>query len=498
MAKSSLEIVLVDEGGSPGGSPSPLPNVATPAAQPSTAAPSMRVANPPERLPLPSHDEKITPAKPQVREPSRPDVDTSAKLIKAVDVLAGSIGAGGLLGQVKSTINTFSAVKGALDALAAPRAAPKVLDVLPSASSTAPDVSPLEGAADEAGRSVSDLATSVDTAAKKIDAAADGLTAPATAPDKPTDLPSSRQPGETFAKDKPKEDWPILAKDTSAPEVKIDAPQIDIPQLDAPSVNVHVDKPDLSDVAKAGEAGESLAGKATSTALEKAATTTVASASTSAGGSTAGGAALAAAANPATIALAGLAAAGIGAAVATKKLSDAFHEEAQKLEAYSPDVAAASAENEIRHELAMLRRAEQIGPQLAQAERLRGRFEESMSDAWTKILEVLLKIYEFFEPAIARIPPFIDLIAALPDALWAKIDEVIAALTFYDDEDDKIAARQTAEATMRLGKAFEEFVRGREDEKELAVDPFFEQFLASGPKAPQPAAPVPMPAIGGI
>ena len=462
MAKSSLEIVLVDEGGSPS---APLPsNVATPAAQPSTAAPSMRVAHLPERQPLPSHDEKITPAKPQVREPSRPDVDTSAKLIKAVDVLAGSIGAGGLLGQVKSTINTFSAVKGALDALAAPRAAPKVLDVLPSAPSTAPDVSPLEGAADEAGRSVSDLATSVDTAAKKIDAAADGLTAPATAPDKPTDLPSSRQPGETFAKEQPKEDWPILAKDTSAPEVKIDAPQIDIPQLDAPSVNVHVDKPDLSDVAKAGEAGESLAGKATSTALEKAATTTVASASTSAGGSTAGGAALAAAANPATIALAGLAAAGIGAAVATKKLSDAFHEEAQKLEAYSPDVAAASAENEIRHELAMLRRAEQIGPQLAQAERLRGRFEESMSDAWTKILEVLLKIYEFLEPAIVRIPPFIDLIAALPDALWAKIDEVIAALTFYDDEDDKIAARQTAEATMRLGKAFEEFVRGREDE----------------------------------
>ena len=65
-------------------------------------------------------------------------------------------------------------------------------------------------------------------------------------------------------------------------------------------------------------------------------------------------------------------------------------------------------------------------------------------------------------------------------------------------EDDLAAARRASEATVRLGKAFEEFLKGQEDEEEPAIDPFFEQFMNSGPKAPQPVAPIPMPAIGGI
>ena len=482
MAKSSLEIVLVDEGSGAAEGAAPVVSGSTlPAAtQPETSAPSAPVSSPDTAPPpvgdtaAPAAQPDSTPdgAAPQIAadRPEKPapepedSRDVSGKLLRAVDLLTSAVGLGGLTSQIKSAVDMFATVKGALDAFFMPRLAPES-DASSAESPTGKpsDATPLPPPAPE-------------TAAPEVKVEV----APAEIPETQVHVAPPQVSAPEVKVDAPR---------VEAPEVRVDAPQVEIPKQEAPQLpDINLPEPNDSQVDPLPASMPS-AGKPVPAPVAAPATS-----SAGAGVSSA----VAAAVNPVTVALAGVTVAAVGTGVALKKMSDVFHAEAQKLEGYSTEVAAASAENEVRQELAMLRRAEQIGPQLAQAEKLRGRFEEAMSDAWTKILEVLLQIFEAFSPILSRIPAAIDVFTSYLDLLNARFDQLIAVLTPMTKEDDLAAARRASEATVRLGKAFEEFLKGQEDEEEPAIDPFFEQFMNSGPKAPQPVAPIPMPAIGGI
>ncbi len=103
-----------------------------------------------------------------------------------------------------------------------------------------------------------------------------------------------------------------------------------------------------------------------------------------------------------------------GAVVAVKSLVSAFTSAVEQVKPYSAPVAAASAESEIREQFAILRRSESLGPQLANFERFRGKFEERMMEAWTKILEILLNIFDEIEPATKAT---LAMAAALPEII---------------------------------------------------------------------------------
>jgi hypothetical protein len=123
-------------------------------------------------------------------------------------------------------------------------------------------------------------------------------------------------------------------------------------------------------------------------------------ASGAAGGAIASAAGLAASAlsNPVGIAIASVVA-GFGvAAVAARTFARSVERETNRLAGFSGDLALAQAQTEIGRELGDLRRARRIGPDLAQAERTRARFEGLTSDIWTEILAQVLRIVNILEP----------------------------------------------------------------------------------------------------
>ncbi|MEX2176191.1 MAG: hypothetical protein WD872_17650 [Pirellulaceae bacterium] len=111
-------------------------------------------------------------------------------------------------------------------------------------------------------------------------------------------------------------------------------------------------------------------------------------------------AALSAAAGPAAIAIAATTIAVVGMGVAVKKLSDFLKGEADRLSAYSGPLSAATARSDIRSELSDIRRAERIGPQLARFENQRARGEEALHNVMTAVLVEVLKIADQAGPAI--------------------------------------------------------------------------------------------------
>lgn len=118
-------------------------------------------------------------------------------------------------------------------------------------------------------------------------------------------------------------------------------------------------------------------------------------------GPTAGGIeALAAAAGPAAVAVATLTAAAVAGGAAMKRIAEGLDAEAHRLSKFSPALAGATATNDIRLLFADMRRANQIGPQLARFENRFGRGQEALMDLQTQMLKVLLEIEEELAPLI--------------------------------------------------------------------------------------------------
>lgn len=181
------------------------------------------------------------------------------------------------------------------------------------------------------------------------------------------------------------------------------------------------------------------------------------------------------AAGPAAIAIGGFAVAVGAGTMAVKGLFDTLSNEVKRLEGVSADVSVAASMTDVRRELADLRRADKIGPDLARFENTRSKFEDKMADAWTEVLKVLLRIFETIEPAVKLGTDFVGLFAAGLDQVISAIDTVRAAVTWDGGEDDRKAAVALKNASERLTAALESF--GRDKEEDDPEDPFMKLLL---------------------
>lgn len=216
-----------------------------------------------------------------------------------------------------------------------------------------------------------------------------------------------------------------------------------------------------------------------------------------AAGQAAGGlAAVSAVAGPLAIAFAAMTAAVVAGGAAVKKLVDVMAAEADRLSGLSADVAGATARSGLRAELADIRRAGRIGPDLAKFEDLRGRGMEKLADIQTELLKIVLQFVTAAEPAINVGIQQLSVIAAgmavLSDAMLSQLEAAqgnLAALTLNADELKNIR---------RLQKELVKFARmDHEDELADGRDPFMEAFRAQFGKAAPGFPPFPAPAPAG-
>ena len=152
------------------------------------------------------------------------------------------------------------------------------------------------------------------------------------------------------------------------------------------------------------------------------------------GGAAAGarGGIVAAVTGPVGIAVAGAVAAFGVATIAIRKFAQAIESQTNKLAGFSAPLSIAQAQTDIRRELALFRRAQRIGPELAAAEQLRSKFEDAMTDLGTEILGVLLKLLEaatpFIEVGIKVLTLFADFLEKWGDVI-AKGIVVLARMS---------------------------------------------------------------------
>ena len=175
---------------------------------------------------------------------------------------------------------------------------------------------------------------------------------------------------------------------------------------------------------------------------------------------------VAAVGGPVGIAVAAVAA-GLGvAAIATTKFAQVVESQTERLAGFSGPLAAAQARTELGRELGLLRRAQRIGPELAAAERLRSRFEGTMTDLGTEILQILLRLLEELRPVIELV---IDGVKSITDFLAEHGDAIGRAALLIIAQISPIAA-----AAILVARLAQDEADRREDEEE---DPFTQQFL---------------------
>lgn len=162
--------------------------------------------------------------------------------------------------------------------------------------------------------------------------------------------------------------------------------------------------------------------------------------------------------------------------MAVKGMFDALNSQVQKLEGVSAEVSVAASMTDIRREMADMRRAERIGPDLARFETTRAKWEDKASDLYTEILKVLLKIFEVVEPGVQLAADGIAVVAAGLEKINANIDAFQARFT-ATNEDNKRAAEAQAKASKNLERAIRDF--GKDKEEEEIEDPFLKQFIAN-------------------
>lgn len=221
-------------------------------------------------------------------------------------------------------------------------------------------------------------------------------------------------------------------------------------------------------------------------------TTNAGPSAAAASGATAGSlSSLAAAAGPAAIAVAALAGAVVAGAVVVRRTIDMLSREADRLSAYSGEVAGATAMSDIRAELADIRRAERIGPNLARFEELRGEAMEKLADIGTEVLDQVLRLVVMLEPAIRVGIASGDMVAAGIPVMLDSLQSIAAAqagnLAALGMTNEELANLK------RLNAEIAKFARLEWDERNTGDDPFLEGFLGEfdairlkRPRAPMP------------
>ncbi len=190
--------------------------------------------------------------------------------------------------------------------------------------------------------------------------------------------------------------------------------------------------------------------------------------------------AVAAAGGAVGIAVAAVAAGFAVAAIAAKKFAQVIESQTNKLAGFSAPLSAAQAQTEISRELALMRRAQRIGPELAAAERLRSKFETAMTDLGTEILGVLLKLLEAAEPFIEVA---IKVLTIFADFLERFGDTIIKAMIVLARMSPVVVVM---EAVFRiLEKIFDAIV----PDDDPVVDPFTTAFMNLLPRDPRTGQP---------
>lgn len=161
----------------------------------------------------------------------------------------------------------------------------------------------------------------------------------------------------------------------------------------------------------------------------------------------------------------------VGAAVVVvKKFVSTLTNEVQRAKQYSPVVAIADAESQIRRFFGEFRRAQRLGPGLARFETTRSKIEESVFEFKTEVLALLLQIFEALKPAIDFVPRIFE---ALTELLKIIPQMANVLQTFFDGK-WKEAAEQMGAVGVTIGKAYNELVKANEKDKDPPLDPAFQ------------------------
>lgn len=179
---------------------------------------------------------------------------------------------------------------------------------------------------------------------------------------------------------------------------------------------------------------------------------------------------------PAGTAIAGFTAAAVGGAALLKIAFDTLNSQVEKLQDYSPEVSGAVAMSEVRAEMATMRRAEKIGPDLAGFETTRGRMEEKLADLGTQILQSLLNIYKMVEPLVNLAGVGVDM-ASAGLAMLSSINSAATKLAALDFKGAAKALEEGTKEAQRLIERAGKDIAGALTGEELEFDdPFMTQW----------------------
>jgi len=109
------------------------------------------------------------------------------------------------------------------------------------------------------------------------------------------------------------------------------------------------------------------------------------------------------------------------AAVAARTFANVIETEVDRLSGFSGEVASAQAQTFIEREQALIRRSDQIGADLARAERTRARFESQLTDLNTEILGIMTNIFNQLEPVANVLGSGIEKITELLDGQHGQL-----------------------------------------------------------------------------
>lgn len=198
-----------------------------------------------------------------------------------------------------------------------------------------------------------------------------------------------------------------------------------------------------------------------------------------AGGATAaeGMAALAKFAGPAAIAVAGLTAAVAAGVMAVKAFDGALMSEANRLENLSGDISVAASQSQVRSELADLRRAERIGPDVGRFMNARDKLSEASAKVMDEIYALMAKIAAEATPAILATAASVELLATHIAENFLKLELGVAALRQDMNRQIEVAG-QLGQNEVKQQQALHRLLSGEFLKDDDKVDSFTDSFLA--------------------
>lgn len=239
-----------------------------------------------------------------------------------------------------------------------------------------------------------------------------------------------------------------------------------------------------------GKAVTSVASKvAARVGVGAASTATTATTATAAGGaSTAGAASIGAVGVAVGGVVAGLAA----IAVASGVLVKAFHDAADDIEKFSPDVSLARARSRANTELNLLDRAQRIGPASGRLEASKGALGNQVEKLLTDLLDLVSKFQPQLSAGINTAEAIVisirGMVAAI-ERILGEIEAYKALLTPLDPADDAAAAARNAKAekdfadrmadlALKLNEAWLN-LQGNAQQNQQQIDPMLLQIMNS-------------------